>query len=79
MRFKLNIKLPINSNVHKISRQAGISYMTARKYLLDPGGLKSIDLEILYKIIMAISPMFPEDLLSRKLGDLFDVKVDDER
>lgn len=64
-------------NAHQFSLKARITAQTAYKYLNAPEGMESVDTKILAAILLDGLGLTPAQLLTVKLGEIFDL-VDDE-
>jgi hypothetical protein len=62
------------SNAHKLSLQSRISHPTVHKYVNDAAAVKTIDLTTLAVILVDGCGLDKDQILSMKIGDLFDME-----
>lgn len=61
------------ANAHRLALKARISYPTVDRWINRPGDVSAIDLSVLGGLLIDGAGISPEELLTRPMGDFFEV------
>lgn len=65
-------------NPHQLHLRSGISYPTVRKYIDEPGSVRAYDANVLPGILIEGQGLSPDEFLSLRIGDIFELVLKEE-